>query len=140
VKAETAWIDSDDDLKAILKSSKTIALVGASPKPWRDSNSIMSILLALGFDVVPVNPNHSEVLGRPCVPDLRAVGRHIDIVNVFRRPSALDQLVREALLAGATCLWLQPGAVDEEAARTAAASGLLVVADRCIAVDSRRLL
>ena len=140
MRAAAAWIDSDDELRTILKSAKTIALVGASPKPWRDSNSIMEVLLARGFDVIPVNPNYTEVLGRPCLPDLRAIAQPIDIVNVFRRPSALEDLVREALLVGAKCLWLQPGAFDEPAARTAAASGLLVVADRCIAVDSRRLL
>jgi predicted CoA-binding protein len=140
VNAAAAWVESDEALRAILKNAKTIALVGASPKPWRDSNAIMSVLLGIGFDVVPVNPNYAEVLGRPCVPGLRAVGRPIDIVNVFRRPSALGELVAEALAVGAKCLWLQPGAVDEGAARTAAAAGMLVVADRCIAVDSRRLL
>ncbi len=140
MSAETAWVESDDELRAILKSAKTIALVGASPKPWRDSNAIMGVLIGRGFDVIPVNPNYGEILGRPCVPNLRAVERPIDIVNVFRRPSALEELAQEAVLVGASCLWLQPGALDERAARSAVASGLLVVADRCIAVDSRRLL
>ena len=70
MRAETAWVESDDELRAILKSAKTIALVGASPKPWRDSNAIMAVLLKAGFDVIPVNPNYGEVLGCPCVPKI----------------------------------------------------------------------
>lgn len=140
MSAGEAWVETDDEIRTILRRAKTIALVGASPKPWRDSGGIMQALLDAGFDVIPVNPNYAEVLGRPCVPNLSAVGRPIDIVNVFRRPSALLDLVREAIGVRAACLWLQPGALDSAAARAAAEAGMVVIAGRCIAVERRRLL
>ena len=136
----SAWAGSDDQVRTLLRESKTIALVGASPRPWRDSNGIMQVLLAAGFSVVPVNPNYDEVLGRACVPDLRSVPEPIDIVDIFRRPEAILPLIEEAILVRAKAIWMQPGAFLEVAAKKASDAGLLVVAGRCIAVDYRRLV
>lgn len=138
--AARTWIDSDDEIRDILEGAATIALVGASPKPWRDSNGIMAMLLGAGYNVIPVNPNYAEVLGRPCVPDLRSIGAPVDIVDVFRRPSALLPLIQDAIAARAPVVWLQPGAFEESAARTGLDAGLRMVVERCIAVDYRRLV
>lgn len=138
--AVPARIDADDDIRELLRDATTIALVGASPKPWRDSNGIMAMLLGAGDNVIPVNPNYAKVLGRACAPDRASVAVPIDIVSVFRRPSALLSLIEEAVHAGAPALWLQPDAVDEEAADRGARAGLRIVADRCIGVEYRRLV
>lgn len=133
-------VDFDEEIRAILEGAATIALVGASPKPWRDSNGIMAMLLDAGYNVIPVNPNYAEVHGRPCVPDLRSITVPVDIVDVFRRPSAIASLIDEAVAVGAPVVWLQPGAVEEDAARRGADAGVTIIAGRCIAVEYGRLV
>jgi predicted CoA-binding protein len=127
---------------ALLGASRRIAVVGASPDPWRPSNGVMQTLLAHGFDCVPVNPTTSEVLGRTAYPTLAAAVAAtgpFDLVDVFRRPDACPQVAREAVAIGARGLWLQLGVVSWEAARIAHEGGLLVVMDRCTAIDAGRL-
>lgn len=133
-------IEDAATIASILRESTTIAVVGASDDPGRDSYPIMKFLLARGYTVHPVNPKYPEVLGRTCYPDLAAVPEPIDIVDVFRRPEAVPQIVEEAIRVGAKVLWLQFGVVHEEAAAHAEAHGLKVIMDRCIAVEHRRLL
>jgi predicted CoA-binding protein len=133
-------IEDDDAIRGILKSAKTIAVVGASVKPWRDSNSIMQFLIDAGYKVFPVNPKYSEVLGVPCVPRLSDVPKGIDVVDVFRRSDALDVIVDEAIANGAKTLWTQLGVVDVKAATKAEQAGMKVIMDHCIRVDHRRLL
>ena len=133
-------IDDDEAIRRILKSAKTIAVVGASTKPWRDSNSIMQFLIDQGYKVFPVNPKYSEVLGITCAPDLSSVPEKIDIVDVFRRPEVLDEIVDDALEVGVKTLWLQVGVVNETAAERAERAGLNVIMDRCIRIDHQRLL
>jgi predicted CoA-binding protein len=133
-------IEDDDAIRKILKEAKTIAVVGASEKPWRDSNSIMQFLIDVGYKVFPINPKYSEVLSLPCVPDLSHVPKGIDIVNVFRRSEALDQIVDQAIANGAKTLWLQLGVVSDDAAKKAEQAGLNVIMDHCIRVDHRRLI
>jgi predicted CoA-binding protein len=133
-------IEDDDAIREILKSAKTIAVVGASVKPWRDSNSIIQFLIDVGYKVFPINPNYSEVLGIPCVPNLSRVPKGIDIVDVFRRSEALDLIVDEASGNSAKTLWTQLGVVDVEAAAKAERAGMKVIMDHCIRVDHRRLL
>jgi predicted CoA-binding protein len=133
-------IEDDDAIRKILIEAKTIAVVGASEKPWRDSNSIMRFLIDVGYKVFPVNPRYSEVLGVPCVPDLSHVPKGIDIVDVFRRSEALNQIVDEAIANGAKTLWLQLGVVNDDAARKAEQGGMNVIMDHCIRVDHRRLI
>jgi len=133
-------IEDDRAIEALLRRARTIAVVGASDKPWRDSNSIMAYLLAKGYNVVPVNPRLTEVLGRTCYPSVDAIPEPVDIVDVFRDPEAVAGVVEEAIRAKAPVLWLQLGVVNEEAARRAERHGISVVMDHCIAVDHRRLI
>lgn len=133
-------ITSDDEIRRLLGAVKTIALVGASPKPWRDASGIIAMLLGAGYDVIPVNPNYAEVLGATCFPDLVSIPTPVDLVNVFRRPSALEGLLAEVRQIGSPPVWLQLGASDEDSARLALAAGISVVVERCIAVEYRRLM
>jgi predicted CoA-binding protein len=126
----------------LLRTSRRIAVIGASSRHDRPSNEILRYLVAVGYDVVPVHPREREVEGLTCYPHLAAAVEAtgpVDIVDVFRRAEACPDHAREAVAAGARCLWLQLGIVSAEAARIAAAAGLAVVMDRCIMVDHRRL-
>ena len=123
----------------ILNKARTIAVVGASANPDRSSYGIMHQLLEAGYDVYPVNPNETEILGRKVFARLEDIPVHIDIVNVFRQAAATPPIADEAVSIGAGTLWLQLGIVNEDAAARAAAGGLDVVMDNCIAV-TRRLL
>lgn len=133
-------IEDTDTIRKILQEARTIAVVGASEKPWRDSNSIARFLKHKGYTVYPVNPNYREIDGEQCYPDLASIPAPIDIVDVFRQPSAVPEIVKEAVAIGAKTLWLQYGVVHEQAAAEAERSGLQVIMDRCIAVDYRQLL
>ncbi len=133
-------IDDDEVIRRILKNAKTIAVVGASAKPWRDSNSITRFLMKVGYKVHPVNPNYTEVLGVRCFSNLMEVPEHIDIVDVFRRPDTLGPIAEEAIVVRAGTLWTQLGVVNENAAEKAERAGLNVIMDRCIMVEHRRLL
>lgn len=132
--------EQDDVLESILRSTRTIAVVGSSPKPWRDSGSIARFLLENGYTVIPVNPNYREVLGLPCYADLQSVPGPIDMVDIFRNPDEVLPIIDQAIAVGAKTVWMQFGVVNEEAARRAEAAGLRVVMDRCIAVEFRRLM
>ena len=124
----------------ILRESKTIALVGASPNPSRPSHGVMRYLLSQGYRVIPVRPADSdEVLGVPCVQTLADIDDPIDLVDVFRRPEHTPQHAREAVEAGAKAFWLQLGIVSPEARRIATEAGLDYVEDLCTAVVHRNL-
>ena len=124
----------------ILRESKTIALVGASPNPSRPSHGVMRYLLAQGFRVIPVRPaDCDEVLGVPCVQTLADIDDPIDLVDVFRRPEHAPQHAREAVEAGAKAFWLQLGIVSPEARRIATEAGIDYVEDLCTAVVHRNL-
>jgi predicted CoA-binding protein len=133
-------VEDDENIAEILRHARTIAVVGASDKPYRDSNSIMGYLLSKGYDVIPVNPRLTEVHGRKCYPTVDAIPEGIDIVDVFRNSEAVGEVVEEAIRAHAPVLWMQLGIVNEAAARTAEEHGMTVVMDHCIAVDHRRLI
>jgi predicted CoA-binding protein len=122
----------------ILAESRTIALVGASPKPWRPSHGVMRYLLAQGFRVIPVRPGVDEVLGVPCVGSLAEIDEPIDLVDVFRRSEHTPDVARAAVEVDAKALWLQLGIVSAEARRIAAESGLDYVEDLCTAVVHQR--
>ena len=122
----------------ILAETKTIALVGASPKPNRPSHGVMRYLLAQGYRVIPVRPRDcDEVLGVPCVAALSEIEEPIDLVDVFRRAEHTPGHAREAVAVGAKALWLQLGIVSPEARRIALESGLDYVEDACTAVVHR---
>lgn len=123
----------------VLQNAKTIAVVGASPKPWRPSHDVMRYLLEQGYRVIPVRPRDcDEVLGVPCVASLAEIEEPVDLVDVFRRPDACPDVAREAVAAGAKALWLQLGLVSPEARRIAAEAGLDYVEDECTAIVHRQ--
>lgn len=132
--------DDPEAIRRVLVGSKTVAVVGCSPKAQRDSHRIAAFLLGKGYDVIPVNPGHDRILGRKCYPDLKSIGRPIDIVNVFRSPEHVPAVADEAIAIDAECLWLQLGVGHAEAAERAATAGLYVVSERCIMVDHGMLL
>ena len=116
----------------ILAGARTIAVVGASPKPHRPSHGVMRYLLEQGYDVIPVRPAGCDaVLGIPCARTLAEVERPIDLVDVFRRPDACPDVARDAVATGAAALWLQLGIVSEEARRIAEEAGLDYVENQC---------
>ena len=133
-------VDDDVTIKKILQESRTIAVVGASAKPWRDSNSIAEFLIREGYQVIPVNPRYEEVLDLKCYPDLKSMPQPVDIVDIFRNPEHVEEIVDDAIAMKAKTVWMQLGVVNPKAAKKAEAAGLNVVMDRCILVDHRRLL
>jgi predicted CoA-binding protein len=132
--------EDPEAIRRVLLGARTVAVVGCSPKPDRDSHQIARYLIEKGYGVVPVNPGADEILGRKCYPDLRSVPGKVDIVDVFRAAEHVPPIAEEAVAVGAECLWLQSGIVHDEAARRASDAGLYVVQDRCIATLHRRLV
>jgi len=131
----------DAGIAALLRSNPRIAVIGASSRSWRPVHGVMTYLMQVGYDVVPVSPREKEIEGLRCYPTLgEAVAETgpVDIVDVFRRPEACPQHAREAVAARARCLWLQLGIVSAEAARIAHAGGVAVVMDRCTKIDHAR--
>ena len=130
----------NEQIADLLRTSRRIAVVGASSSPIRPSHGVFRTLLAAGYDCVPVNPRETEVLGVPAVATLAeaAAGGPIDIVDVFRRAELTEDVARDAVAIGARCLWLQLGVVNWESARIAVEGGLTVVMDRCTAIELRR--
>jgi uncharacterized protein len=133
-------IQDDKKIKEIFSTAKTIVVVGASNKALRDSHRIMQYLKREGFIVLPVNPMYTEIDGEQCYPNLASIGQEIDIVDVFRNPDAVDEIVAESIAVKAKTIWLQLGVVNAAAARKAEKAGLQVVMDRCIAIDHSRLM
>jgi predicted CoA-binding protein len=128
---------SDDYLQDILKSVKTIAMVGASPDKTKFSYGVLRVLSETGYEIIPINPRPGleEIRGLKVYPSLEAVGRPIDMVDVFRRAEDLPQVAREAVNVGAKVLWGQIGVKNAEAARIAEEAGLKVVMDRCPKIE-----
>jgi predicted CoA-binding protein len=135
-------LTSDSDLRHALAATRTIALVGASPKTDRPSNGVMATLQRAGYRVIPVNPTMAGrmILGENVVASLSDIHDSVDMVDVFRRAEQTPDIAREAVAIGAKLLWLQMGIVNDTAAEIATAGGLDVVMDRCTAVEVRRLL
>jgi hypothetical protein len=138
---EAVRLLDDSEILELLRTSRRIAVVGASSNPLRPSWAVFRSLAAAGYDCVPVNPNETRVHGVPAVATLAeaAADGPIDIVDVFRRPELTEEIARDAVVTGARALWLQLGVVNWETARIAAAGGLAVVMDRCSAIEARRL-
>ena len=131
---------SDSDLRDILTSVKSIALVGWSPKPDRPSHRVAAFLAARGYRVIPVNPGQAgqKALGEVVVASLAEAGP-VDMVDIFRRSEEAGAVVDEAIATGAKVVWMQLGVIDEAAAARARAAGLQVVMDRCPAIEIPRL-
>ena len=124
----------------ILQSARTLAVVGLSSKRYRPSFGVAEYMQRAGYRIIPVNPHETEVLGEKAYPDLASVPEHIDLVDIFRRPEFVPDLVEEAIRLGASVIWMQEGVVHEPAAARARQAGLAVVMDRCILKEHRRLL
>lgn len=127
-----------ETIQAILRFP-TIHVVGLSPDPSRPSHGVARYLQSKGYRIVPVNPHAEEVLGVAAHRDLASAPGPVEVVNVFRRSRHVAGHVEEALAAGARAIWLQLGVIDEAAARRAEEAGLLMVMDRCIVIEHRRL-
>lgn len=127
-------------IQRVLYGAKTIAIVGLSSNTLRASYFVGYYLQRHGFRVIPVNPRETEILGEKSYPSLRDVPEPIDIVNVFRAPSALPGIAKEAVEIGAKALWCQFGVINEEGAKIAEDGGLTVVMDRCIKVEHARYI
>ena len=125
---------SNEDLRQLLTSASTIAVVGASSNPDKPSHGIMRKLQKVGYKVIPVNPHEAEVLGERAYAALADIPEKIDIVDVFRRADETPAIADEAVAIGAKALWLQIGISNEDAAARATAGGLMVVMDACIGV------
>ena len=125
-------------IQRILHNAKTVAIVGLSKNPLRASYFVGFYLRRHGYRVIPVNPRETEILGEKSYASLTDVPGHIDVVNVFRAPSALPGIAQEALAVRAGALWCQFTVINEEGARIAEAGGLPVVMDRCIKVEHAR--
>ncbi len=131
---------SPDEIDRILSESRTVAMVGLSNNPERDSYLVAAYLKAAGFRIVPVNPSVDEVLGERAYPDLAAIPAEIaiDVVDVFRKPELVPEIVEQAIARGVKTVWLQRGIVHNAAADAARSAGLAVVMDRCIKVEHAR--
>lgn len=130
-----------EDVRAVLETTRTWAVVGCSPDPSRESHRVAAQLQRWGYRVVPVNPALDEVLGERCWPSLGDIPPEegIEVVDVFRRSSLAGAHVDEAVAIGAKAVWLQLGVVDEAAAARAREAGLRVVMDRCPLIERPRL-
>jgi predicted CoA-binding protein len=126
------------DIQRVLHTAKTIAIVGLSNNPLRASYFVGYYMQRHGYRVIPVNPRETEILGETSYPSLRDVPSPVDVVNVFRAPSALPGIADDAVAIGAGTLWCQFGVINLDAARTAADAGLTVVMDRCLKVEHAR--
>ncbi|GAA2642493.1 CoA-binding protein [Paractinoplanes durhamensis] len=126
------------DIQRVLHNARTIAIVGLSNNPLRASYFVGYYLKRHGYQVVPVNPREPEILGETSYPSLRDVPVPVDVVNVFRAPSALPEIAREAVAIGAGTLWTQFGVINAEGARIAEEGGLTVVMDRCLKIEHAR--
>lgn len=131
-----------DDLAELLRRVRVIAVVGASADPWRPSFGVSAYLQRVGYRVLPVNPTllGTSLHGEPFKASLQDVGEPVDLVNVFRRPEFVPDVVEDAIAVSAPAIWLQLGIRHATAAARAESEGLTVVMDRCISVEHRRLL
>ena len=128
-------------IKEILDEVKTIAIVGASANPDRDSYKVMQVLIQHGYQIFPINPNEEGnlIFGQPCYAELSSVSGQIDMVDVFRAKDAIMGVTKEAIAIGAKVLWTQLDIANKEAAKLAEQAGLKVVMDRCPKIELAKL-
>jgi predicted CoA-binding protein len=129
---------TEDRIKKVLESSRTIAVVGLSRRQYRASFQVAAYLQSAGYRIIPVNPNETEVLGEKTYASLEDIPEKVDLVDIFRRSEFVMPVVESAIRIGAKAVWMQEGVVHAEAARRARAAGLTVVMDRCMLKEHRR--
>lgn len=127
------------NIPEILRKYNSIAVVGLSDNPMRPSNQVAQYLLNAGFKIYPVNPNHKEILGLDCYPDLLSIPKRVEIVDVFRKSEHVSSIVDESIEIGAKVIWMQLGVINHQAAAKAESHGLKVVMDHCIKIEHRKL-
>ncbi len=135
-------LDEDEDIRKVLTDCKNIAVIGISPDHYKPSYFVSDVLKGLGFKLYLVNPNYAgqEILGEKVYANLKDVPVNVDIVDVFRRPSAMPDVAREAIAKGFGTFWMQPGTVNPNVAEELDEAGYRVVAGRCAKIESLRLL
>lgn len=131
---------SDEQIAEIFRSTRTIAVVGASTNEAKPAHRIPAYLQTQGFRLIPVNPAADEILGEKTVGSLSDITEHVDVVNVFRRPELTPPIAAEAVSIGAAVLWLQAGIESDEAAQIATNGGLRVIMDTCMGATHQRLV
>jgi predicted CoA-binding protein len=136
---ERALYQDEATIERIVRSARVIAVVGLSANPRRPSHEVASYLQRQGLRIVPVNPNIAEKLGERSYPSLKDIPFPVDVVDVFRRPTAAPEVAEDAVAIGAKALWLQLGVISREGAEIARGAGLDVVMDRCLKVEWMRL-
>lgn len=133
-----------DEIKDILKKTKTVAVVGLSPKPKRPSYSVSQAMQGFGYTIIPVRPAVDEVLGEKAYPDLESIPedlcKKIDMVDVFRAPDKITPVIDACIKLKIPLVWLQDGVVNEAEAARAQAAGITVVMDRCVYRDYVQML
>ena len=127
------------EIKEILSAYRSVAVVGLSHDEKKSSYQVAKYLKEHGFEIYPINPKYENILGKKCYPSLLAVPARIEIVDIFRRPSAVPEIVEEAVRCGAKVIWMQLGIVNNEAARRAREAGLKVVMGQCIMAEYKKM-
>ncbi|MBW2066206.1 MAG: CoA-binding protein [Deltaproteobacteria bacterium] len=130
---------SPEEIRKILESVKTIAIVGLSPKEERDSNRVARYLIGHGYQVVPVNPGQKEILGRQCYRNLSQIPFPVDVADLFLSPTRIMPVVEQAIEKGVKVIWMQLGIVHPEAAAKAREAGITVIMDKCIKQEHEKL-
>ena len=128
-------LPSVETFQNIFAETRTIAVVGLSPKTVRPSYQVALYLQQAGYRIIPVNPGQNEILGEVCYPDLLSIPHPLDAVDIFRRAEYVEPVVRDAVAVGAKVVWMQQGIINEDAAKVAKQAGLTVIMDRCMKVD-----
>ena len=128
---------ASDPVGDLLKRAKTIAVVGLSNKPLRPSHGVSLYMQQQGYRIIPVNPNIQRVLGEKAYPSLKDVPENIDVVNIFRRPEFVTEVVEQAIALKIPAVWMQEEIIHEPAAEKARQAGIFVVMDRCILKEHR---
>lgn len=128
----------DNQICRLLHQYRTVAVVGLSPKPERDSHRVARFLQEQGYRVIPVNPGQTEILGETCYPSLSEIPEPVEIVDVFRRPEAIAPIAEEAMRIGARVFWMQLGIRHEAAAEKLRQHPMTVIMDRCIKIEQMR--
>jgi len=129
---------TSDEIADILRTTKTIAVVGLSPKPERPSHGVTLYMMDQGYEIIPVNPGQSEIFGKKSYKTLLEIPGRVDMVNIFREPSAVPDIVDQAIAKKAKVIWMQEGIVHNEAAEKARAAGLKVVMNKCLYKEHAR--
>ena len=130
-------VSQSDPITELLKRAKTIAVVGLSDSPLRPSHGVSAYMQTHGYRIIPVNPRIREALGEPAYSSLLEVPEKIDIVNIFRRPEFVSEIVDQAIQLNVPAIWMQEEVINEDAAEKAREHGIFVIMDRCILKEHR---